>query len=343
MIIIKAILLRLIYFTGAWKLLRRRNRHRLIILMYHGVTDLDIPVWTQVRLSDFARQMEYVAREYRSTSLEEAIKALKSKGETSDRHVVITFDDGFRNNLQHAYPVLRRLGIPATIFLTTSLIDSVRFKGMLWTDYVTALLLNSKVNTLDANSLGLGSLDLNNNDQRMATRAIVCQHLKKLKADEKNRAINNLEQQLGPVDMESTCEALAGLSWDEVALLDKEDLVSFGAHTVNHEILTCLPMDVMKQEIIDSKHVIEQHSSKPVTAFAYPNGTRDDFDEHTKAVAASEFGCALTTLEGLNEIGTDLYELKRVAIGRNMKLWEFKLSLAGFSEIIDKIKNFLQS
>jgi hypothetical protein len=83
--------------------------------------------------------------------------------------------------------------------------------------------------------------------------------------------------------------------------------------------------------------------SKPVTAFAYPNGTRDDFDEHTKAVAASEFGCALTTMEGLHEIGADLYELKRVSVGRNMKLWEFKLSLAGFSEIIDKIKNFLRS
>lgn len=100
---------------------------------------------------------------------------------------------------------------------------------------------------------------------------------------------------------------------------------------MTHEILSHLPTNQAREEIILSKQIIEQETGGPVLFFAYPNGRREDFTGETKRlVAEAGLQAALTTIEGLNRRGDDLFELKRIGIGSDASMVWFRLAAAGF-------------
>jgi peptidoglycan/xylan/chitin deacetylase (PgdA/CDA1 family) len=137
-------------------------------------------------------------------------------------------------------------------------------------------------------------------------------------------------------------QIFSGLCWDNVVSLNKDGLVTFGGHSINHEILTRLPIDLAYREIIDSKTIIEKHDVEPVNHFAYPNGTKNDYNETIKRQTAAAYKSGVTTLEGLNTAGCDFFEIKRLAIGSDCKLWEFKLALAGVFEMTSNLKRTIK-
>jgi peptidoglycan/xylan/chitin deacetylase (PgdA/CDA1 family) len=92
----------------------------------------------------------------------------------------------------------------------------------------------------------------------------------------------------------------------------RENGMSFGSHTVTHPILSKLSVDRMRKEIQESKANIEEKLGTRITTFAYPNGTRHDFNDSTKNLLKEcGYACALTTTFGTNEYQQDLFELRR--------------------------------
>ena len=329
----------LLYWSGIWLLFRYLNRRKIAILMYHGVADKPIVNWTQVPAREFRSQMKYIRRRCNPIALE---KAVKISGKNSNGHnysTVVTFDDGFKNNYSCAYPIMKTYNIPSTIFLTTSFVDKdPRYGGILWTDYISSILQSTGKDHLDLTDCGLGWIDLSDSLKRYNAKGRICFELKKLDYEEKNRIIEEIGRRLESGVSEYDYSVFQSLDWDDVDRLSRDELMEFGAHTVNHEILPELPDDVKDREILDSKKIIENRIGKPIAAFAYPNGS---FNDDVKGRVSSCFDCALTSTEGLNHTGTDRYELRRFNIFNGMKMWEFKLAISGTMEFIGKFSGFL--
>jgi peptidoglycan/xylan/chitin deacetylase (PgdA/CDA1 family) len=335
----KIIIYAAFYYSGLWLVFWHFNRRKIAILMYHGVTDRDINYWTQLPRSKFMRQMRFIKNWYRPISLGEAVQALKGEKEIEPHRAVVTFDDGFRNNMTVAYPILRENKIPATVFLTTSFIEkSDRFKGFVWTDYIFALLRAATLEKIDLRDIGLGQYGLKGMSERRRAKDSICGRLKKMSADDKNRIIEIIASRLNADISESDFEIFRPLERKDIIDMAKEGLMTFGAHTVNHEILSALSKEEAEKEIKGSRAVVEKWTGSPIHFFAYPNGTIADFNNETKAIAAENFDCALTTIEGLNSIGADLYELRRINIGADISMKEFILKISGTTALFDRFR-----
>ena len=116
----------LVSATRLHRLLHSRlHRNGLTILMYHGVVREQLPVsdWCFLEDSTFRRQIEYLRRHFSIVPLSAAIELLRQSA-VDKPTAVLTFDDGYQNNFDVAFPALQQYGVPATIFLTTGFVDS---------------------------------------------------------------------------------------------------------------------------------------------------------------------------------------------------------------------------
>src|SRR5262249_34033637 len=127
---------------GYVRFVRRLRSRALAIVMYHGVTAEPLPVfnWCQLAAAEFARQAALLAQEYHVLPLSAVIDRLARRAPLPERAACITFDDGFRNVLTTACPILRRHQLPATVFLVTGAMGTGQ---PAWTDRLFHALLTT--------------------------------------------------------------------------------------------------------------------------------------------------------------------------------------------------------
>jgi peptidoglycan/xylan/chitin deacetylase (PgdA/CDA1 family) len=284
--------------------LKNRRNRAMQILVYHRVNDERDPFFPAIRLADFRKQMELIAEEYHPYSLEDAIESLETDA-IPDNAVVVTFDDGYRDNFQNAFPILRQLGIPAIIFLATDVIGSGK---CLWHDVVFSAFRTTTMSWLKGFPEEGSIYSLKNDSDRLSAQRQVLEFLCSLREDERGRRIDQLVDGL---KVQRCSEQDLMLSWNEIRTMHKHG-ISFGSHTATHPILSTLPDVRLRSEIIESKRVIEEQLDCKVNAFAYPVGRPQDFDQRAKAVLKEHgYRCAVTTIFGVNNSRDDLFELKR--------------------------------
>ena len=122
------------------------------------------------------------------------------------------------------------------------------------------------------------------------------------------------------------------LSWKEIKKMADAG-ISFGSHTSTHPVLSTLNYEKAKKEIVNSKQNIEVELNKKINLFAYPYGDRDSFDLNIKKILVNyNFLCAVSTIEGFNNLNSDLYELKRIFIV-DEPFYCFKLRIEGFEAV----------
>ncbi|MFH1331462.1 MAG: polysaccharide deacetylase family protein [Actinomycetota bacterium] len=258
---------------------------RLTVLAYHRVADRHGPEFDTYRRNvsaspeDFSRQMDHVAERFHPVSLEQVEAALDDGPPLPRRPLLVTFDDGYRDNLLAALPVLQDRGIPMAIFLATDFVDgSRRFPWDLaaWCFHHTAR---------DGAELPVtGWRAWAGPPERERVLGAWLETLKRRPEEEREEAMAALPEALGVV---VPPDALSGLclSWDEVRAMASAG-VSVGAHTAGHPILTRVSADRARSEVAGSKRRVEEELGRPVTAFAYPNGGRDDLDDATVRLLA---------------------------------------------------------
>jgi peptidoglycan/xylan/chitin deacetylase (PgdA/CDA1 family) len=251
----------------------------------------------------FARHMRHVAEHF-SVLTVDALVDLLADGRLPRRAVAITFDDGYRDNLVCAAPILARHGLPATVFLATGFIGT---GAIAWFD---ELALAFRDTTADAvitpwgDVLGLATLD-----ERLRALAVALGRLKRSPDDERREAMERLVERLGGVDRGFARTLMLG--WDDVRRL-RAGGFSIGAHTVTHPILSRVSVERAAAEILGSRTIIEAECGVAPRAFAYPNGRRGDYDDTVvRLVREAGFACALTTRFGVNTPATPRYELRR--------------------------------
>jgi peptidoglycan/xylan/chitin deacetylase (PgdA/CDA1 family)/CelD/BcsL family acetyltransferase involved in cellulose biosynthesis len=275
------------------------------IFRYHRVNDDRDPFFNALSVSQFCAQMEYLAQHFRLVSLDQ----LASGDWPCNGHrcsVAITFDDGYRDNFVHAFPILKKLGIPATIFLTTGYIESGQLP---WYDQVRLAFKLTAQSHLSMPAIGATSVSLKGEADRLKAMEMVLAWLRNSGDSNRPGWLPELFRSLrvpGELNLPATM-----LAWNEIRQMSRAG-ISFGAHTVTHPVLGGLPLARLEDEILGSKKTVEQRLQVPVRHFAYPFGKPTDFGcEAKRIVQAAGFQTAVTTVSGVNGPEQDLLELKR--------------------------------
>jgi peptidoglycan/xylan/chitin deacetylase (PgdA/CDA1 family) len=298
---------------------RKLTKSQVGILLYHRVCPQN-DNWSLKPLSprSFKKQMEYFYRNYEILPLDRLVQYIKQGKPLPEKAVVITFDDGYKDNYLYAYPILKKYHIPATIFLTTGHIGS---RKLFWFDKVSYVIQLTTLNQLKSDELG--SYPLGTEIDRFRASHIIIKRLKKLPEERKKGLIKKLINTC-QVDIPANLGKEFLLSWNEIREMH-DDGVAFGAHSVNHPILTNLPLEEAKREILRSKKDIEDKLGQPVTAFSYPNG---NFNPEIVKFIKDGFACAVTAgISKLITLKDNPYELDRIQAAEDFN--KFKVAFSG--------------
>ena len=225
-------------------------------------------------------------------TLEEALARLAAG--SGRPFVALTFDDGYRDNVAYALPVLERHKAPFTVYVATGFAD--RSVGMWWLELEEALRRAPSVEIADE-GLSL-SLRTGTPAEKAAAFDRIYWALRGGSEERLLKIVGELAARQG-VDGRAIVAALC-LDWPEIAALARHPLATIGAHTISHKMLAKWPMGVARQEMQGSKQQIEEKLGAPVRHFAYPVGDPTSAGAREFALAAElGFASAATTRPGM--------------------------------------------
>jgi peptidoglycan/xylan/chitin deacetylase (PgdA/CDA1 family) len=279
--IVKATGAQVLYRTGY--LDRAAGRPPLTVLGYHRVLDEPLEKVTSCPLGMvatremFERQLAYAARRYRMVGLDEIEQAAEGKRALPRRACFVTFDDGWRDNYTHAFPILRRMGIPAAVFVTT---DYIGASKVFWFTSLMRTVLRDGGRGLRG---GLGReagwpADVAGELDRLAAlpKPIdawaldeLVEMLKRYQETQIDELVAALVERLkgGPAGKEESYF----LTWDMCREMDRSGF-RVASHTATHKILTQIPDGDAFEELKRSRETLEAQLGHKVVSFAFPNG-----------------------------------------------------------------------
>jgi len=337
---LKSCLAWVVHNSGSFLLVRAIHQRLfgrgIRILFYHRVEKApakpDALGRRPLAATEFDRHLRHLRRFWRVIGLEEAAEALASNRPLPSNAVVITFDDGYRDNYTVALPRLEKYKLPATIFVVSGAVDG----KPLWLDQVDSWFGKTTVPSLHFSKID-SELSLTTIAGRHRAAAQVHSVLKTLGGKELTEALAELHAQLGITGPDQMPEERAILSWEELRRMAASPLITIGAHTVTHPILTHLEREEVRSEITESCGRIAQELQRPVKVFAYPDGA---YNSTTQSVVreAGLVACA-TQGGGFNPRGADLTALRRLG-AEGVSLSQLALHLAGWEDLREALHRY---
>ena len=258
----------------------------------------------------FDAQLRFLARNYNVASLAEVVGRLRTGKPLDPGTVVLTVDDGYRDFAEFAYPLLRRYGMPATLYVIVGAIDG---RQWLWFDRLHYSMHKAKAGRytvqLGENSV---SLDLDSLAERNAAWELVGEYCIEAGDTARRALLANLEGLFGAdVPPRPTAE-YASLGWNELAAFDPS-LIEIGSHSLTHAILSQVNGAEQKREIVESKQTLESKLGTRVDAFSYPNGYPSDIDDHSVAlVSEAGYSSAVMNCGTFVDHTSELFRLSRM-------------------------------
>lgn len=298
---------------------QKSSKPQLLILMYHRIlpkqdkrAQIEEPGMV-VTPETFKMHMEVIQQHFDIVSLSQWLKAKNNNEVLPSRCCAITFDDGWLDNYQYAYPILQQYQLPATIYLVS---DMVGKEQMFWTERVANLLsyiaqtCPEKWSHPDIAWIKLADVsyafDATSPDQEQLSEII--QHLKQHTDSEIHALIDHTEHSLQLNN--DTPPSL--LNWQQISEMCDSGLIEAGSHTRHHIRLDEKQRpDTLLHEISQSKTQIEQHLNRAVNTFCYPNG---DYCEAAVELVRKHYLGAVTTDKNWNTSETDPHLLHRIGV-----------------------------
>jgi len=295
----------------------------LTVIMYHGIIKdpLMVKEWCFIDERSFRMQIAYLKKHFEILSLSEAVERMGG-GAIKRPAAVITFDDGYQNNFDVAFPVLLRERIPATIFLTTGLINT---NDTVWYCRFNIALSQTRRRSIEWNGL---TFDLSTLDLKAKASAAIQERLKTLEHSQLMTTTRNIILQLGE-DPDYSIETDSPFRMLDKTAIEKmvgSGLIEFGAHTHHHTILSLLSDKERYHEIRRSVDSVDKLTGRPCRYFAYPNGRAGDYNPKTiRDLETCGIRIAVTTIPGPNDRGTPAMALRRYGIGADLFMAGFQL------------------
>lgn len=296
-------------------------------MMFHGFTDtaeepgIGNSSGLHLDIGVFEQMCELLAERYTVLSLEDVRQKLEGGRPLPPRSVVLTFDDGYRSNYELAFPVLKKYGLPATIFVATEFVDE---RMALWPDRIEYAIGHTELTELrypleESDTV----FQIESEAQRRRTAEDLTGTLKMVPQEYLAEHVGKIERAL-KCELGIVPEAMPAiyrpLDWWQVKEMVASGLVSIGGHTHDHLILGRCEADRVDRELGKNKEILRARGGVDATLFAYPNGQEGDHNGMTReALIRHGYSCAVTTEPGFNHAGSDLLALNRFGTWNSAK------------------------
>ncbi len=289
------------------------GRKKLRIVMYHGVDDIDFPVGV------FESHLRFLTHHFETFFATEIPQLLKNNFQTSSGKppIVLTFDDGLRNNALIVAPLIKKYHAKATFYLISGLLEGGQ---MMWNHE-----LFCRLSLLDDKDIARATTDLNFSDAPLQATKAYIEKAKKWPQARRLFLMDYLRREFG---VQSYTEQMKQ-SYEIMSLQDAQNLpscIEVGSHTATHPILTTVSDETINYEVSTSKSQLEQLLGKPIKTFCYPNG---DYTAYAVDLVKVCYDVAVTTQEGFVYAEDDLSQLKRVSSRVSLVDMSYRLLFPG--------------
>jgi peptidoglycan/xylan/chitin deacetylase (PgdA/CDA1 family) len=289
---------------------RAASQNTVTIMGYHRVVadlaqaETDSIYGLVVSAGTFREHCRIMKENFDVVSLEDASDFLERGERSVLPKAVITFDDGYLDNYEQAFPILREFGLPATIFLPTTMIggdEPLAHDKAFW---LAKIALERGIDVARYfESAGLKFAAGDSRDLLEITDCIVY-----VPATQRDFIINCLETDLA---IDSYPRGYKLLNWDQVREMERGG-INFGNHTATHPVLPLEDASAFVEEVFESKAILDARLEKPSVSFAYPNGRYNA--EVREQIVKAGFHHAVTTEKHVNKFGQDLFALGRTCL-----------------------------
>jgi peptidoglycan/xylan/chitin deacetylase (PgdA/CDA1 family) len=297
-------------------LLRHLRPRSLVILAYHRILpsyhpDLDsMQPGMVVHPETFRKQLVWLKQLFDIVDLSVWLREKRTFSRTA---CAITFDDGWRDTFEFAYPILEEQQVPATVFVVSDVVGTnesfwpERLARMLWS-YACASSEKNREKLRPLLGLGIPQSLLNQRPDRANLDKII--EIAKRHPDEiLLSTVTALEAKLGIAEHNNSRDIL---TWEETKEMRQSGLVSIGSHGKHHLRLSkVLDKEALENEIAGSKDAIETKLGAGIEVFCYPGG---DVSPSAEQLVRSHYRAACTTHQGWNSPRADCFRLKRISM-----------------------------
>ena len=291
--------------------IRKVQGNSAIIIMYHNVHNTDTNcVNVSIHVREFEKQIKFFQKYFKIISLGELVKKIKERKTIRRNTMVLTFDDGYRNNFTLVYPLLVKYKLHATIFLVADFINTNKWLWVNKLDYLFKNTLSKKL-LLKHPKIGSHVFYFDSIESRIKVYEKVKKILKHIEPELLDFLLHQIEEQLGSKTIKKNCQNYMMLQKDDIKAMDPK-YVEFGSHGCTHYLLTTIKdKKKLENEIINSKKKIAQIVGYEPRFFCYPNG---EYDYEVIKLVKKHYTAAVTTNYGSVNRKVDLFTMPRVGI-----------------------------
>ena len=297
-----------------------------LVLNYHRMgdasgTELD-PGLFSATAEELDAQLGQLARDFDIVPPSELVERPDARG----RRVLITFDDGYRDNHELALPVLRRHGAVATFFVVPGFIDRPRLG---WWDEIAWMVRQAPADAIEIPEHGIDRLELSDGAARIEASDVLTGRYKELPGDKTAAFLELVAERSGSGRAPEALARDLWMTWDQVRELRDAGMV-IGGHTLNHPVLGRLPRDQQAAEIDGCARRLHEELGVEMRTFSYPVGLAGSYDDDTRELLRAAGTEIAFEFRGGYQRGavTDLLAVPRAAVSHHISAERFAAMLA---------------
>ena len=301
------------------------NKNKMTILLFHGITDKNFTLYNRRyhTKSSLEREIKYMKKKnYKFITLTEWVKIVEKRKNIRNRYVTLTFDDGLKNVLDNAYPIMKKHGAKGCFYIISGIIGKNK---LVWQDYIEVLLQNSKDTKYNFNFIGKElEYKLNSYENLRSAIGDIKSKLRTLNTFER---IEHFKQFNIPNDitlLKNIPDEYITTNWEDINHVENK-ILEIGCHSATHTNLENLSSEEeFYNELYKSKLKIEKNIKSAVIHLCYPSGSYND-----KVIRyAKKYGflTGISVIDGMNSIITDLFQLRRIKMENDYLLFKYKVS-----------------